>query len=261
MEAATNSALLSNIPHFVFDGTIALVGIIVSAFLGALFSGLINNYFESRRRLKEKRTDKYFEHRNSIVQLEHELIPIRLNTSRNLAALEDAISNTNPTNIRFILRFYKLSLSSGLNQKFVSLDFINSYSQLYSAIEIFNSDIQYVEGLVYSVRENMKEGKVDDSLNASYKKFLPHIKNECQEIDKKTFELLSKSKLAIGQEDEKIKKKYTEDGKEIKYTFNKKAMDKKNKEIEKEEDFNSHPNEPRPQFISPFLDLKKVRVA
>lgn len=242
------------------NGIKDLVGIMASAFFGGLFAGVWTNHFESKRRIHDKRTEKYFEHRNSIVQIEQELIPLRVNISRNFASITDALGNTNENNIRFILRFDRLFLSTGLGLKLLSLDLINMYAQLYSAIEKFNSDIDYVSGMIVSVREDQKVGKMDPSLIESYKVFLPHLKDECEEIDQKSLELLALSKVAIGKEDKNIKIKYVKDGKEIKYLVNKKSLTQKYDDIKKEEDASSHKGEKQPKFVSPFLDLKKILV-
>lgn len=261
MLIASNSASINHALPTIMSGTIGLVAIIVSAFFGGLFAGLFANYFESKRRISDKRHDKYYEHRNSIVQIEQELIPLRVNISRNLASITDAIDNTNELNIRFILRFYKLFLSTGLCLRLLSLDLINKYAQLYSAIETFNSDIEHVSGMISSVREDQKTGKIDPSLIESYKVFLPHLKDECEEIDQKSLELLAMSKVAIGKEDKKIRDKYVKNGKEIEYSLNKNLLTQKYDEIKKEEDASSHKNEKQPKFVAPFLDLKKVLIS
>lgn len=261
MLIATNSASLNQALFTIVNGAIGLVAIVVSAFFGGLFAGIWTNHFESKRRINDKRTDRYYEHRNSIVQIEQELIPLRVNISRNLASITDAIENTNEHNIRFILRFHKLFLSTGLGLKLLSIDLINMYALLYSATETFNSDIDYVSGMVSFVRENQKVGKVDPSLNESYKVFLPHLKDECEEIDQKSLELLAVIKLAISKEDKKIKDKYVKDGKEIRYILNKNSLSQKSEEIKKEEDASSHKDEKQPKFVSPFLDLKRVFVS
>jgi len=258
MQIASNSALLKNIMPIFTEGVLGLFAIILSAFFGGLFAGVWANHFESKRRIKELRHDKYHEHRNSIVQIEQELIPLRVNASRNLESISDAIKNTHESNIRFILRFYKLSLSTGLGMKLLNIEFINKYAQLYSEIETFNSDLEYVSGMVTMVRENNKAGFIDPSVNESYKTFLPHLKDQIENIDQKSLELLAISKLAIGKEDKGIKDQYIKDGKEIKYTLDKKSMENKYKEIKDEEDPSLHKDEKRPKFISPFLDLKKV---
>lgn len=241
-----------------WKGIISFLTIIASAFFGGLFAGLWANHFESKRRLTDKRTDKYFDHRNSIVQIEQELIPLRVNVGRDLASISDAIENTHESNIRFILRFDKLFLSTGLGLKLLSVDFINMYAQLYSAIEKFNSDVDYVSGMVASFREDQKTGKIDFSLVESYKVFLPQLKDECEEIDKKSLELLAISKLAIHERDKDIKDKYVKDGKEIKYTISEKAINQKYDAIKEEEDPILHKEDKRPKFVSPYLDLKKV---
>lgn len=260
MLLASNSAVINQTLPTVVNGAINLIAIITSAFFGGLFAGIWTNYFESKRRVNDKRTEKYFEHRNSIVQIEQELIPLRVNISRNLISVSEAINNTNENNVRFILRFDRLSLSTGLGLKLLSLDLINIYAQLYSAIEKFNSDIDYVSGMVDSVREDQKTGKIDSSLVESYKIFLPHLKDECDEIDQKSLELLAFGQLAIGKADNIIRKKYIEDGKEINYSIDEKSRSQKYADIKKEENGFLHKNEKQPRFVSPFLDLKKINI-
>jgi hypothetical protein len=260
MSIVSNSAIVSQVLPSVITGITNLGVIITSAFFGGLFAGVWTNHFESKRRINDKRTEKYFEHRNSIVQIEQELIPLRVNISRNLASISDAIVNTNESNIRFILRFDRFSLSTGLGHKLLSLDLINMYAQLYSAIEKFNSDIDYVSGMVSSVREDQKVEKIDPSLVNSYKIFLPHLKDECEEIGQKSLDLLALSKIAIGKEDKNIKTQYVKDGKEIKYAISKESLNQKYDDIKKEEDASSHKDEKQPKFVAPFLDLKKVLI-
>lgn len=260
MLIASNSAFVNQAFPIVVNGVISLFAIIASAFFGGLFAGLWTNHFESKRRIHDKRHDKYYEHRNTIVQIEQELIPLRVNISRDITSIEDAITNTHETNVRFILRFYKLDLSTGLGLRLLSLDLINKYAELYSAIESFDSDIQYISGMVSSVIEDKKAGKIDDSVVESYKVFLPQLKDECKQIDQKSLELLGMCKLAIGKEDKKIRDQYIEDGKEIKYTFDKKSLNKKYEGIKNEEDGSLHKYEKQPKFVSPFLDLKKVLI-
>jgi len=255
---ATNSGTTNQTT--IMNGMFSLVTIISSAFFGGLFAGTWTNYFESKRRIQDKRHDKYYEHRNTIVQIEQELIPLRVNISRDLASIISVIENTNDQNIRFTLRFYKLFLSTGLGLRLLSLDLINKYAELYSAIESFNSDIEYVSGIISSVVEDQKEKIVDPSKIESYKIFLPILKDSSEQIDQKSLELLSMSKLALDKKDKKIRDKYVNDGKEIKYSFDKKSLNKKYKGIKKEEDGSLHKDEKQPQFVSPFLDLKKVLI-
>lgn len=258
MLTASNSAAITQAIPTITNSFVGLMAIIASAFFGGLFAGVWTNYFESRRRTHDKRNDKYYEHRNTIVQIEQELIPLRVNTSRNLISITDAITNTNSHGIRFILRFYKLFLSTGLGLKLLNLDLINKYAQLYSSIEMLNSDIEYISGMVTSVRENQKAGKEDPSIFESYKVFLPHLKERCEEIDQGSLELLALSQTAIGKEDKKIKEKYIKDGKEIQYSLSKKSLTQKYYKIIKEEDASSHKDEKQPKFVSPYLDMKLV---
>lgn len=234
--------------------------VILSSFFGGLFAGWWSNYFEVKRRIRDKRHDKYYEHRNTIVQIEQELIPLRVNISRDLASITDAVENTNDQNIRFILRFYKLLLSTGLGLKLLSLDLINKYAELYSAIESFNSDIDYVSGMISSIRDDEKEGKIGASKIESYKIFLPQLKGGAEQIDQKSLELLAMGKLAIGKDDKKIKEKYIDNGEEIKYSLGKKSLAQKYKSIKNEEDGSLHKDEKQPKFVAPYLDLKRVLI-
>lgn len=242
------------------SGASGLVAIILSSFFGGLFAGWWSNYFETKRRIHDKRHDKYYEHRNTIVQIEQELIPLRLNIFRDLASITDAIENTNDQNIRFILRFYKLFLSTGLGLKLLSLNLINKYAELYSAIESFNSDIDYVSGMISSIRDDEKEGRIDQSKVDSYRIFLPKLKDGAEQIDQKSLEILAMGKLAIGKDDRKIKEKYIKDGEEIKHSFGKKLLAQKYKSIKNEEDGSLHKDEKQPKFVSPYLDLKRVLI-
>ena len=199
MLIASNSAVINQALPAIVNSSVGLLSIIASAFFGGLFAGLWTNHFESKRRMNDKRIDRYYEHRNTVVQIEQELIPLRVNISRDFASITDAIENTNDLNIRFILRFHKLFLSTGLGLKLLSVDLINMYAQLYSAIETLNSDMDYISGMVDSVRDDQKIGKIDPSVIESYKVFLPQLKDECEEIDQRSMELLAVIKLAIGK--------------------------------------------------------------
>src|SRR5437762_1602869 len=114
MLIASDSATLNETLPTIVKGLPGLGAIIASAFFGGFFAALWTNRFETKRRIHDKRHDKYYEHRNTIVQIEQELIPLRVNISRDIASISQAIDNTNDQNIRLILRFYKLSLSTGL---------------------------------------------------------------------------------------------------------------------------------------------------
>ena len=260
MIIASNSATVSQAIPTVVDGITGLTAIISSAFFGGLFAGIWTNHFETKRRIKDKRNDKYYEHRNTIVQIEQELIQLRVNISRDIASINDAITNTNDQNIRFILRFYKLYLSTGIGLKLLSLDFINKYAELYSAIESLNSDVEYVSGIVSSVIKDHKQGPVDPSIIESYKILLPQLNDQCEQIDQKSLELLGMSKFVIGKEDKTIRDKYVSDGKVIKYALDKKSLEKKYERIKKEEGGSLHKDEKQPKFVAPYLDLKRVLI-
>lgn len=260
MLIASNSATIKQALHSALIGVTDLLAIILPAFFGGLFAAFWTSRFESKRRIHDKREDKYYEHRNTIVQIEQELIPLRVNISRDMAAIEDAIANTRETNVRFVLRFYKLSLSTGLGLRLMSLYLINRYAELYSAIESFNSDIQYISGMVSSIMEDKKAGEIEHSMVESYKVFLHQLKDVSEQIDRKSLELLGMCKLAIDNEDEEIKHKYIEDGKEIKYIFDEKNLIGKYEEIKRGEDGSLRMNENQPKFVSPFMDLKNVRI-
>lgn len=122
--------------------------IILSAFSGGFFAAFFTNYFESKKRIHEIRRDKYFEHRNTVVQIEHELIPFRVNLSRNITSIDDALKNIDENNIRIILRFYQSSISTGLSLKLLNLTLINEYVETYSLIESLNTDFEYLNGII-----------------------------------------------------------------------------------------------------------------
>jgi hypothetical protein len=239
METASDSAFFNQVwPEIVnVKNGISLLSLILSAFFGGLFAGLWSNWFESNRRIKDRRTDKYVEHRNTIVQIEHESIPLRVNISRNIEAIGNAIANTyeKPTEIkiRFILRLYELKLSTGLGLKLLSVDFINKYSHLYADIETFNSDIKYLSSMVSMVLEDRKKGLAQPDLYESYKELLPVLKDTIEDIDKKSLELLTYAKVAIDTQDKKIGEKYIKDGKEVKYTIDINLLKQKTDKIKK----------------------------
>lgn len=247
--------LIDNIPNFLNS---EVFKIILSAFSGGLFAGLFANYFESKRMLSEKRRDKYFEHRNTIVQIEHELIPVRVNMSRNIASIEDALTNINDTNIRLILRFYKLYISTGLSLKLLNLTLINQYSELYILIESINSDMRYIDGIVGSITADINKGIMDSNKIQMYIQMLNHLKNRCGEADKKTLELVSFSQIIINQDDKKIIKTYLKKGGLIEYKIDNKEIKIKSKKTEKEENLEYKNGEARPKFIALYLDIKKV---
>lgn len=234
------------------------IQIILSAFFGGLFAGLFSNYFESRRRISDKRRDKYFDHRNTIVQIEHEILPSRINISRNINSIEDSISNTNETSKRIVLRFFKLKLSPGLSLNMLNLDLINLYSEVYSQYESVNNDIDYLSQIVASIIDDKKNNKVDDNLIIQYFQFSDYLLKEITDADNKSLELLSYCKSVIDKKDKDQLDKYLANGEEIIYKFDKKLIRKISSTVKKEETRPYRKGESRPQFITPFLDLKRV---
>lgn len=232
--------------------------ILLSAFSGALFAGIITNYFEINRKISDSRREKYNEHRNTIVQIEQEQIPARINLSRNLASLEDAVKNTTSTQVRLVLRFYDLFLSPNLGLRLLNLDLINKYAELYILFETINSDIKYVNSLIEMIKDGPKNPIVYASLLKSYETMLPYLLEKCKEADEKSLALLSLSKLAFDLEDKKKKREYIKTGKDIKYKINEKEISMKKKSIEKEETAPYKKGEKRPQFFAPYLDIITV---
>ncbi len=216
---------------------------------------------DNKQRIEEKRFDKFYDHRNTIVQIEHELIPIRTKMARNLSVLKDAIKNTNPNNTRLILRFDKLNLSTGLNLKLLNLDLINEYSELLSLLETINSDFDYIEQMVTSLqnRNNLSEEQIL-SLEFTYKTVLPYLLEQCERADCKCLQLLAKCKLTISKDVETELKSYQDKGGEILYNISNEKIKAKGAEIEEGEQITEKDNEPRPKFFSLYLDIKKVPI-
>jgi len=253
------SNALTSTSNFLGSKSLEIIG---AAFFGGLFAGLFSNYFESKRRILDKRSDKYHDHRNTIVQIEHELIPARVNLSRNIKSLADAIESTNPDNIRLILRFNKIKLSTGLSLNLLDRNFINEYAELFTMFETHNSDIDYVEGMIQQVRDDQKNGSIDGSLLQSYVQMIEYLHQSCLEIDDKSHKLLAMCQIALNQEDKKIKKRYLKNGQLIEYEFPDQKMKEKMAQITSEENRLPNDGETQPKFFVPFMDIKKVvRVA
>jgi len=232
--------------------------IILSAFFGGFFAGLFAYIFESKRRSNEKRSDKYYEHRNTIVQIEHELIPVRVNMSRNISSINEAIENTNENNIRLILRFYKLVFSTGLSLRLLNLDLINIYSETYSLLQSINADFEYIGDIIKALQNEINNGKPDVNKLNMYKIFLTNLKKDCDKTDKKTLELLSFCQCAINIDDIKMKNLFIKKGGQINYKISKKDLNKKSNSTEKQENLPYKNGEERPKFVTPYLDIKKV---
>lgn len=233
-----------------------LGGILISAFAGGLFAGLWSNFFESRRRIKELRRDKYYEHRNTLVQIEQESIPARINLSRNLNSLIVAKEGTNKNNFRILLRMYKLHLSSGLGLKLLNVELINDYAQLYTIFESINSDIQYLEGVANTIKDDRKAGKIDVSLVTMYPVLLEQLYKICLRADKKSLDLLSKCKIVFNKDDKEIINKYVKNGGQILYSIPRKNVLETNSKTIKEETRPFGKNEDKEQFVALYLDVK-----
>ena len=233
-----------------------VLGILLSAFFGGFFAGLWSNYFESRRRIHELRRDKYIDHRNTIVQIEHELIPIRVNLSRNLQSLKIALDSTNNRNIRLILRLYKMTISPGLNLKLLDINLINEYLELYTILASINSDIQYLEGVVDIIKDDLRNKKLDRSLLGVYSQVVSHLYKSCQKSDDKSLSLLSKCIFIVKLSEEEIKKKYIKSGGAITYTIAEKDVKKRRERIVEEE---TRPRKgEKDQFVAPYIDVKNI---
>ncbi len=238
-----------------------VVQIIISAFYGGLFAGLWANHFESKRRIEDKRRDKYFEHRNTIVQIEHELIPLRVNLSRNLASIDDAIANTQPdSNIRLILRFYKLKLSTGLSLQLLNLELINEYAQLYSLVESINSDFEYISGIIDSIKESIVSDKVNRSMLNTYTQVLTPLLNACKEADEKSLNLLAITQVALKVDKNNSLKEYLKTGNQVSLEIDDSKLKAKREIILKEETRPPLEGEKPPKFIALYLDVKKVLI-
>ncbi|MFZ3301326.1 MAG: hypothetical protein WA152_01275 [Microgenomates group bacterium] len=231
--------------------------IIASAFFGGLFAGLFSNHFESKRRVADKRRDKYYDHRNTIVQIEHELLPSRVNISRDITSLTDSLTNTNEFNKRIVLRFYKLKITTGLSLNLLDIKLINLYAEVFSQFETINNDIDYINQMVISIVEDKKHDRVDMNLVTMYFQFSEYLLIRLKETDQKSLELLAYCKLVLNKNEKKILKKYINDGGQIKSDLSEKSIKAVSRQVTKEENRPHKRNEAHPQFITPFLDLKK----
>lgn len=232
--------------------------IILAAFCGGLFAGLFSDFFESRRRIREKRSDKYYDHRNTLVQIEHEIIPIRANMSRNLVSIEDALNNIDDNTIRIVLRLYTLDLSTGLSLKLINKTLINLYSETYISIQQINSDIQFINDLVSTIVSDSKVSKVDVSKIRMYVEMLRYLKIECDKSDKQILELVSTCQAIFDVDDKAIVNRYMRHGGEIEYRLSKDKILAKSNKLEAEENREAQSGDERPNFLAAYLDIKRV---
>lgn len=243
-------------------GTSAVFQIVLSAFCGGLFAGLFANYFETTRRIKDKRYDKYYEHRSTIVQIEHELIPARLNISKNITTLDVALKGSDDVKIRLILRLYKLRLSTSLSLRLLNLGLVNDYADIYILFETINSDIEYINSMVEQIKQGpgASPGTFISLLN-SYILMAPYLKEKCEEADKKSIELLAKCRIALHRDDETIRNNYISVGKQVEYGFKKSDLVKDYSRIRKTESEGQENGKNRPKFIAPYMDVSLKTIA
>ena len=235
--------------------TTVLIAPIISAFAGGFFAAFWSNKYESKRRMDELRMDKYLEHRNTIVQLEHELIPERVSMSRNLASFVAFKEGTNETRFRILLRLYKLTLSPGLTLKLLNMDVLNEYADLYSMLESINLDIVYHDYLSDKILNDAKEEKIDESVLSMYATLVENLQKNCLIADEKSEILLAKCKAIVDLSDVNIKSEYIKNGGTIKYSIPNTVLQEKRNDIVSQEKPLDHTN--RIQFVAPYMDLVK----
>lgn len=251
--------LITTIWNFISNATISLF---ISAFLGGFSAGVFTYYFNSKSRLNELRHTKYFEHRNTLVQIEHELVGARVHLSRNLESIKTALE-VKDNRYRFILRFFDLSISSGLSLRLLDLNIINKYSELYIIFQSINSDIEYLRGMVHEIQSKLD---IDDpkptpaliSLMNNYILMLSHINNQLLTSDKMSLELVAICKIALLEDPKHKLREYINKGGEIKYLISKTEIEEKIKKISDEEDKPDSEKDPRPQFVALYFDLVRI---
>lgn len=228
--------------------------------IGGIFAALLTFYLTAKVRTKNKRLDKYVEHRNTLVQIEHELIPARVSMDNNLKALEDAIQQNDQGITRLILRMHKLDLSTGLSLKLLSLELINNYAELYVSLKKINSDIDYLDQIVEKIQIWADERKNIASLIIAYEKLIKYLVVQCQKADKNMLEIVAKCQIAILLDESKdeFKLKYQNDGEEVKYDFDKIEINLKKKNLEKQENMPYTDSETHEQIFMLYLDLHLV---
>lgn len=234
--------------------------IIISAFFGGLFAGIFANYFESKRRIVDKRFDKYYDHRNTIVRMEHELLPARVNISRNINSLEDSFKNTSKVSRRIVLRFFKLKLSPDLNLNLLNLELINLYADVFSKFETINNDIDYINQIASSITEGKKKNEIDENLIHLYYQFAEYLLSELKNADSKSLELVCYCKFTLTKNEKKLINSYIKNGGEIDYNVEKKSIENTANRLIKEETRPVKKGEPHPNYIAPYLDMKLVEL-
>lgn len=240
------------------DSTISLF---ISAFLGGFSAGVFTYYFNSKSRLNELRHTKYFEHRNTMVQIEHELLGARINLSRNIESTKQ-VFEVKDDRYRFLTRLFKLEISPGLSLRLLDINFINKYSELYIIFQSINSDISYLQSMVEKIEskidiDNPNPSRAIISLMDNYMTMVEHLHNQLITADKMSGELIAMCQVAMSEAPEVKLKEYIKKGGEIKYTVSKIEINKKLKSISEEENRPGTKTDPRPKFIALFFDLVK----
>lgn len=257
-----NPHSLTSVWNFISENTISLF---ISAFMGGFSAGYFGYYFNSKSRVEELRHTKYFEHRNTIVQIEHELIGIRVNLSRDIESIKSALEVKNDR-YRFILRFFSLEISSGLSLRLLDLDLINKYSELYIIFQSINSDLEYLGSMVKEIQskidiDNPQPTPALMGLMNNYITMINHVYNQLLSSDKMSLELVAICKIALIERLDVKLKEYIKKGGEIKYSITKSDIDKKIKEISKEENRPGTEKNPKPKFVALYFDLVRVIVS
>lgn len=230
----------------------------MSAFSGGFFAGLWTYHFQYKQNIKERKLQKYIEHRNSLVQIEQELIPLRINMSRNISSIKGAIENTNTDNIRLVLRFFRLNLAHDFGLKLLNLDLINLYADFLIRINTLNSDFDYIDSMIKQIMKGPKSGIAFPSLLDGYRSMITYLNEKCIEVDKLSLDIDSMCKIILSRDDKKIKENYLKNNSEIKYIIEKNELNIQKNKILAEELRKPRKNEKSPNFFAPYFDLKKV---
>lgn len=225
--------------------------------VGGITAALIIFKLESKRIINEKRRKKFNEHGNAVVQLEHELIPARINLANNINALSEILNDTTPSSIGLLLRTEKINISPGLSLKLQNLILINDYSKLFQKIKQINSDLFYLDEIVKTIVKKFDSQKIDESLLMVYLQLISHIISICEKTDTATLKLLSKCMLIIDSPNEFTLKEYIKTGKAINYNFDKDKLIKIEQKIIVEEA--GQGEEPDKIFL-PVYNLKRVEI-
>jgi len=228
--------------------------------IGGILAAILTFRLDSKGKMQNKRLDKYADHRNTLVQIEHELAPTRVSVGNNIKALEDAVQQFDSGVPRLILRMYKSDFSTGLSLRLINLELINDYSKIYILLKKINSDIDYLNQIVEKIQLWLEQEKDFSSLLVAYEKLIRYLVIQCKKADKKILDIVAKCKIALSldEQEEKIKNKYRKDGKEVIYSFPKNSLDSKKADIVQQEKRPYIDGENPDQTFMLYLDLKLV---